>query len=107
MKFINVKQTEKYYEFELNLKEEKIGLATINLNNQENIIYFEIFPSFQGLGYGHKIFEYLVNELQKLNFKQIMIKINNDNIKALKIFNKYYCQTIIKNNEFIKLLLSL
>lgn len=64
----------------------------------KNHIYYEIFPEYQGKGYGNKILELGLEEAKKIGLHEVYITCMEDNIPSKKI---------IENNggEFVKELL--
>ena len=67
-----------------------VGYGTILMNNDnKDILYFMIKEKYQSNGYGSMLYKKLLKELDKMNYKSIIIHIPNKNIKAINIINKY------------------
>ena len=82
-----------------------IGYGKIILNqDNKDILYFMIKPEYQSNGYGTMLYEKLLQVLKDNNYKDIVIHISNDNIKAINIINKFrniHTTTIKGISEYI------
>jgi len=86
------------------VKDDKtIGYGTIN-KDIENLIYIFIEEKSRGEGYGHLLFEKMVEEVKKDGAKEIRLIFRKDNIKMLKIVTRaggLHLSTIGENVKYV------
>lgn len=66
-----------------------IGELGIRLISKDSQIYYKIRASYRNKGYGNIILDLGLKEAKKLNFKQIRINCDNNNIPSKKIILKH------------------
>ena len=70
--------------------EENEIIGAFHLEKVEDTLYLSIvvFPEFQNKGKASKIVEDIKNNIFNLDFREIEVSINDDNIASLKLFEK-------------------
>ncbi|WP_461613437.1 GNAT family N-acetyltransferase [Clostridium sp. Marseille-QA1073] len=61
----------------------------IKENNKVSIVNFGILDEFRNRGYSKILLKHLLNIAIDNNFKEIYLKCNSDNIKALKLYKEH------------------
>ena len=71
------------------LDNKEIGYGQIVYNkNMYMIVNFGVLKEYRGLGYGEYFLNYLVNMAYNLNIKDLYIRVDYENYKALNLYNK-------------------
>lgn len=65
-----------------------IGSIHCELSEKTMYLSLLVFPEFQGKGYGTKILEQIISGTLPLDFENIEVSINDDNLPSLHIFEK-------------------
>lgn len=100
-KFPNTKIFQNDIIYLLNLNEKSIGYAAINEHNVYNIIRICILNEYQGNRYG----SYLFNEMLKIINKDIILEIDIDNYKMIRIINRCKGKELRRNNKGVLFLI--
>jgi len=66
-----------------------IGLFTINKNCDDNFWAIYFLEEFRGKGYGRKAMDFAINKLKRAGDKKICLWVFEENIKAIRFYEKY------------------
>jgi ribosomal protein S18 acetylase RimI-like enzyme len=69
--------------------ERMIGFIIINKNYEVQIWAIYLIEEFRGKGYGKEMLDFAINELKKMNHKEIYLWVFEENIRARKFYKKH------------------
>ncbi len=79
-----------------------IGIGALGNLNKENMIFITIKQEYQGNGYGEKFFDMLLEESKKIGYSELYISIDENDIRLIRIVNKFDAKYLTKSNRNCK-----
>lgn len=92
--------------FKLVKDDKTIGYGTIN-KDKENLIYIYIEEDFRGNNYGKFLFLKMIEEIEKLGYKEIKVKFPKENIQMLKVVKSAGGLHLSSNENEVKYIIKL
>ena len=71
------------------------------LDNYPAHLHIDILPIAQGKGYGRKLIETILNQLQTLNVQGVHLIVSNDNQNAVGFYQQVGFKELKKLGEYI------